>query len=64
MIFIGFQKKNDLIELNICEELNNSITLIEWPEIFLKTMNENKFHTIKFEFINEYRRKIKHNLLV
>ena len=57
-------KSIELIELNIFEELANSITLIEWPEIFLNSINTIKYSSINFKIIDENERIVKHNLLL
>ena len=57
-------KSSELIELNIFEELQNSITLIEWPEIILDSLDKYKYSYIKFEIVDENIRTIKHNLLL
>ena len=57
-------KSSELIELNIFEELANSITLIEWPEIFLDSYNKIKYSSVNFKIIDENKRTVKHNLLL
>ena len=57
-------ESSELIELNIFEELYNSITLIEWPEIFLNSINTTKYSSINFKIIDENERTVKHNLLL
>ena len=54
-------KSNELVELNIFEELSNSITLIEWPETILDSLNEYNYFSIEFNIVNETKRNIKHN---
>ena len=56
-------KSNELTELNIFEELNNSITLIEWPEIILDTLKEYNYFYVNFDIADKDKRKIKHNLI-
>jgi len=56
-------KSKELIELNIFEELNNSITIIEWPEIILNTLKDYNYFSINFNIANENTRNIKHNLI-
>ena len=56
-------KSSDLSNINIFEELNNSITFIEWPEIILDNLKTYNFYSIKLTFIDENTRKIKHNLI-
>ena len=55
---------SELFELNIFENLENSITLIEWPEIVLKEIKSKKYFSIKFEIIDSFSRKINHNIFV
>ena len=57
------KKKNELVELNIFEELNNSITFIEWPEIILNSLKGYNYFSLNLEISDEYIRKIKHNLI-
>ena len=52
---------SELIEINIFEELNNSITLIEWPEIILDSLKDYNFYSINLTITNEDTRNIKHN---
>jgi len=53
---------SELIEINIFEELNNSITLIEWPEIMLDRLSNYNFFSVNFTIVDENIRNIKHNL--
>ena len=55
---------NELFELNIFENLENSITLIEWPEIILKELRSIKFFSVKFDIIDSSRRKVNHNIFI
>ena len=55
---------SELFELNIFENLDNSITLIEWPEIILKELNSKKYFSVKFDIIDSFSRKINHNILL
>lgn len=57
-------KKSELIELNIFEELANSITLIEWPEIILSSLNKYTYSSVNFKIIDENIRAVKHDLLI
>ena len=54
----------ELFELNIFENLENSITLIEWPEIILKDIKSKKYFSVKFDIIDSFSRKINHNILL
>ena len=56
-------KRNDLSEINIFEELNNSITFIEWPEIILDMLKDYNFYSLNLVIANEDTRIIKHNLI-
>ena len=56
-------KRSDLSEINIFEELNNSITFIEWPEIILDMLNDYNFYSLKLFIADEDTRIIKHNLI-
>ena len=55
---------NELFELNIFENLENSITLIEWPEIVLKELKSKKYFSVKFDIIDSFSRKINHNIFL
>ena len=39
-------KRSELNEINIFEELNNSITIIEWPEIILDNLKDYNFYRV------------------
>ena len=56
-------KRSDLSEINIFEELNNSITFIEWPEIILDMLKDYNFYSINLVIADEDTRIIKHNLI-
>ena len=56
-------KRNDLSEINIFEELNNSITFIEWPEIILDMLKDYNYYSLNLVIADEDTRIIKHNLL-
>ena len=56
-------KNSELIHLNIFEELNNSITLVEWPETILDSLQNYNYFSIHFDIINENKRNLKHNLI-
>ena len=56
-------KRYDLSEINIFEELNNSITFIEWPEIILDMLKDYNFYSINLVIADEDTRIIKHNLI-
>lgn len=54
----------ELFELNIFENLENSITIIEWPEIILKELKMKQYFTVKFDIIDNVTRKINHNIFI
>ena len=56
-------KDSELIHLNIFEELNNSITLVEWPGTILDTLQNYKYFSIHFDILDENTRNLKHNLI-
>ena len=56
-------KSSELVHLNIFEELNNSITLFEWPEIILDSIQNYNYFSINFDILNENMRSLKHNLI-
>ena len=56
------QKSSELSEINIFEQLHNTITLIEWPEIILDSLKDYNFYSINLTIANKDQRNIKHNL--
>ena len=56
-------KITDLIHLNIFEELNNSITLVEWPVAILDSLQNYNYFSINFDILDENTRSLKHNLI-
>ena len=54
---------SDLIHLNILEELNNSITLVEWPSTILDLLQNYNYFSINFDILDENMRSLKHNLI-
>ena len=56
-------KNSELIHLNIFEELNNSITLVEWPGTILDSLQNFKYFSIHFDILDENTRNLKHNLI-
>ena len=56
-------KSSELDEINIYEELNNSITLIEWPEIILDQLKGYSFYSLNLTITNDNTRNVKHNLI-
>ncbi len=55
-------KSSELNEINIFEELHNSITFIEWPEIILDYLKTYNYYSVNLQIVNENTRIIKHNL--
>ena len=55
---------SELFELNIFENIENSITLIEWPEVILKELDRTKYFSVRFKIINSLLRKINHNIFI
>ena len=53
---------SELAEINIFEELHNSITFIEWPEIILDYLKSYNYYSVNLNIVNENIRNIKHNL--
>ena len=53
---------NELSEINIFEELNNTITFIEWPEIILDYLKSYNYYSVNLNIVNENIRNINHNL--
>ena len=56
-------KDSDLIELNIFEELNNSITLVEWPDTILDSLKNYNYFSVNFDILDENKRNLKHNFI-
>ena len=56
-------KSSDLIELNIFEELDNSITLVEWPDIILDSLKNYNYFSVNFDILDENKRNLKHNFI-
>ena len=56
-------KSSELDELNIFEEFNNSITLIEWPDIIMNKLKNYSFYSLNFTIRDENTRTLKHNLI-
>ena len=56
-------KSNELDEINIFEELNNSITIIEWPQIILEQLKAYDFYSLDLTIKDENTRNVKHNLI-
>ena len=55
-------KSSELTEINIFEELNNSITLIEWPEVILDSLKDYNYYSLNLAITDSYTRNVKHNL--
>ena len=56
-------KVSELIHLNIFEQLNNSITLLEWPTIIIDSLQNYNYFSIHFDIFDENTRSLKHNLI-
>ena len=56
-------KSSELIEINIFEQLSNSITLIEWPEIILDSLKSYNFYSLNLTITDEGTRNVKHNII-
>ena len=56
-------KNSELINLNIFEELNNSITLVEWPGTILDSLQNYNYFSIHFDILDENTRILEHNLI-
>mgnify|MGYP001416884324 CR=1 FL=1 len=56
-------KSNELDEINIFEELKNSITIIEWPQIILEQLKAYDFYSLDLTIKDENTRNVKHNLI-
>ena len=54
-------KSSELAEINIFEELHNSITIIEWPAVILDSLKDYNFYSLNLTITNEDTRNIKHN---
>ena len=61
--FYRVSKSSELFHLNIFEEISNSITLIEWPEIILDSLKNYNYFSINFDIFDENKRTLKHNLI-
>ena len=56
-------KNSELIHLNIFEELNNSITLVEWPGTILDSLQNYNYFSIHFDILDKNTRILKQNLI-
>ena len=56
-------KSIELAEINIFENLKNSITLIEWPEIILDSLKDYSFYSVNLSILDENQRNIEHDLI-
>ena len=61
--FYRVSKSSELFHLNIFEEISNSITLIEWPEIILDSLKNYNYFSINFDILDENTRSLTHNLI-
>jgi len=51
----------ELVELNIEENLKNSITIVEWPERLIQKINHYKYYLIELKIYNENTRLVETN---
>ena len=58
------KNKEELLELEFFENLNENITLIEWPKLILDNYVLNHYYFIEIEFIDLDYRKIMINCIV
>ena len=56
-------KNSELIHLNLYEELDNSITLLEWPGMILNSLQNYNYFSINFDILDENTRSLTHNLI-
>ena len=56
--FYRLKNLKELEELDFFENLNNSITFIEWPEILISLPLNKKHYLINLDMISETKRKI------
>jgi len=54
--FYRIKNNKELDELNFYENLNSSITLIEWPELLFKKPFKEKYYLIDLKFHSENKR--------
>ena len=52
------KKINELIELDVYENLQNSITFIEWPNVIQETLSNQNYYKIDFEIKTQNTRYI------
>ena len=52
------QNLKELEELDFFENLNNNITVIEWPEMLISLPLNKKYYLINLDIISETKRKI------
>ena len=55
------KNNKELQELDIFENFKNNISIIEWPEILIKELEEESYYFINFSFVDRYTRKIQIN---
>lgn len=54
------KNKNELGEIEFFDNLENNISLVEWPEIIINELNIYNHYIIDFMFISINKRKIKY----
>ena len=53
------RNKNEIRELNIIENLKENLTLIEWPQLIINSLQIDNYFLINLEFVNPSERIIK-----
>ena len=53
------KNEKELFEMGFFENLENNISIIEWPKIILNNLNLHSYFLINLEFINFNKRKVK-----
>lgn len=57
--FYRIDNKNEIKEIDIFENIEQNITIIEWPELILKNFAITNFFLMEFRIINSLERSIK-----
>ena len=52
------KKKEELTNIELFENLENNITVIEWPDLVIKNYTLKKFYLIDFKIINFSKRQV------
>ena len=53
------KNENEIQELNIIENLKENLTLIEWPQLIINSLQIDNYFLINLEFVNPSERIIK-----